>query len=265
MPARRPALVGAPNARDLGGFTGYDGRRVRSGVLFRTPALGRLTDEDVAVLGGLGVACVLDLRGRPEIDAAPPDRLAGTPRMVHVPVHDPRHPVVTYVSAVLLGHDLDAYAALAAEGTPRAMGAIYRWFVADERVRAGFATAARLAVDPANLPLLFHCTAGKDRTGWLAAILLTILGVDRTAIEADYLRTNELTESLREVILAALRRRQPDLDEGAVRAVLEVRPEYLAAGYSEVDRVFGSFDAYLRRGLGLTDDELVAVRKNLLD
>lgn len=259
------ALVGAPNSRDLGGLVGVDGRRVRSGVLIRTGALGRLTDEDAPVLGELGVACVVDLRDASEIAAAPPDRLVGDPRVVHVPVHDPRHPVFTYVSAVLLGHDLNAYAALAQEGTPAAMAGIYRWFVSGESAREGFATAVRLAARATNLPLLFHCSAGKDRTGWLAVILLTALGVDEAAIRADYLRTNDLTESLQEVILRAMQARQPTLDIESVQPVLQVRPDYLDAAYDEVTRVYGSFDRYLRDGLGLTDAVLRELRTYLLE
>ncbi|MEH0842324.1 tyrosine-protein phosphatase [Micromonospora sp. CPCC 205711] len=265
MTGRDWELVGAPNARDLGGLPTADGRRVRAGRLIRTPALGRLIEEDLPVLGKLAPACVVDLRDASEQEVAPADRLVGEPRVVHLPVHDPAHPVFTYVSAVLLGHDLDAYDELAREGTPAAMAAIYRWFVTGESAREGFGTALRLAAEEANLPLLFHCSAGKDRTGWLAVVLLTVLGVEPAAIRADYLRHNELTVSLREVLLAAMVRRQPELDPAAVRPVLEVRAEYLDAAYDEVRRVHGSFDVYLRDGLGVTGELRDALRANLLD
>ncbi|WP_433282182.1 tyrosine-protein phosphatase [Micromonospora sp. CA-244673] len=265
MTGRDWELVGAPNARDLGGLRTSDGRRVRAGRLIRTAALGRLTDEDLPVLGKLAPACVVDLRHATEQAVAPPDRLAGEPRVVHLPVYDSAHPVFTYVSAVLLGHNLDAYEELARDGMPGAMAGIYRWFVTGESAREGFGTAVRLAADGANLPLLFHCSAGKDRTGWLSVVLLTALGVDEPVIRADYLRHNELTESLREVLLAAMTRRRPDLDPAVARPLLEVRPEYLDAAYDEVRRVHGTFDAYLRDGLGLTDATLAGLRANLLD
>jgi protein-tyrosine phosphatase len=92
-----------------------------------------------------------------------------------------------------------------------------------------------------------------------------VLGVDEAAIREDYLRHNELTVSLREVLLEAMRRRRPELDADAVRPVLEVRPEYLDAAYDEVARVHGSFGAYLRDGLGVTDELVSAVRANLLE
>ncbi|GAB3079772.1 tyrosine-protein phosphatase [Micromonospora schwarzwaldensis] len=264
MTGRDWELVGAPNARDLGGLPTTDGRRVRAGRLVRTAALGRLTDEDLPVLGKLGVACVVDLRAAQEQEVAPPDRLVGAPRMVHLPVYDAAHPVFTYVSAVLQGHDLDAYAELAREGMPGAMTAIYRWFVTGEPARAGFGAAVRLAAEAANLPLLFHCSAGKDRTGWLSVVLLTALGVPEPAIRADYLRHNELTESLREVLLSAMTRRRPELDPAVARPLLEVRPEYLDAAYDEVRRVHGSFEAYLRDGLGVTDEVRAELRAGLL-
>ncbi|MEH1031646.1 tyrosine-protein phosphatase [Micromonospora profundi] len=265
MGGRNWELIGAPNARDLGGLVTVDGRRVRPGRLIRTPALGRLTDEDLPVLAKLGPTCVLDLRDHTEIAVAPADRLTGEPRVVHLPVHDPDHPVFTYVSAVLLGHDLDAYAELARQGTAGAMADIYRWFVAGEAARANFGAAVRLAAQPENLPLVYHCSAGKDRTGWLTVILLSALGVDEAAIRAEYLRNNELTDSLRAVLIEAMRRRRPTMDVDAVLPVLEVRPEYLDAGYQEVRLRHGSFDGYLRNGLGLTDDVLTALRAQLLE
>ncbi|MGC1210889.1 MAG: tyrosine-protein phosphatase [Micromonospora sp.] len=265
MSERNWELVGAPNARDLGGLLAADGRRVRAGRLIRTAALGRLTEEDLPVLGKLAPTCVVDLRHASEQDVAPPDRLVGEPRVVHLPVYDPAHPVFTYVSAVLLGHDLAAYDELAREGMPSAMAAIYRWFITGEPARIGFGTAVRLAAEERNLPLLFHCSAGKDRTGWLAVVLLTALGVDEAAIRADYLRHNDLTASLREVLLAAMTRRQPHLDPETARPLLEVRAEYLDAAYDEVRRVHGSFGAYLRDGLGVTDEMVAALRDNLLE
>ena len=123
---------------------------------------------------------------------------------------------------------------------------------AGEAARRQFGAAVRLAADADDLPLLFHCSAGKDRTGWLAVVLLTALGVEQAAIRADYLLTNERSAGLNEVILSAMRRRYPELREESVpTGAGGARESYLDAGYEEVARRYGSFDAYLRDGLGL--------------
>lgn len=257
-------LAGAPNARDLGGLRTADGRLVRSGRLVRAGALGRLTDDDVARLAALDLRTVVDLRDVSEIAAAPPDRLAPGPRVTGLPIYDPRHPVFTYVAAVLEGVDGDDYEALAEEGTPGAMAAIYRWFVSGEGARAGFGGAVRVLAAPGRLPALVHCSVGKDRTGWLSAIVLEILGVPRAGITADYLATNPATAQIAEHILAAMIEQRPDLDPGRLRPIFEAREAYLDAAYGEVERVYGTFDAYLRDGLGVTDDMCAALRSALL-
>jgi protein-tyrosine phosphatase len=259
---RSLGLTGAPNARDLGGVSAADGRTIRSGLVFRAPALGRLTDGDVAALARLGLIDLLDLRHGSEIEMAPPDRLPAGPQVAHIPIFDPAHPVFTYVSAVLLGHDLNRYAALAAEGTPAAMLAIYRWFVRDPAARNGFGTALR-RIAAASGPLLYHCSAGKDRTGWLTALLLAALGVDRPAIVEDYLLTNEVTAVDMDKVVDLLNARKgvpPDV----LRPVLDAAPEYLDAAFAQVDAEFGGLDRYLRAGLGLDDAELAGLRRRLL-
>ncbi len=256
---RTLGLHGAPNARHLGGLRTTGGRRVRPGRLLRTEALGALTDADVRILAGLGPTVVIDLRHPFEIEVTRPDRLPVNQRVVPLPVYDPGHPVFTYVAAVLLGHDVSAYSEMVTEGTSGAMLAIYRWFVADPVAGRMFAGALR-EIASAPGPALFHCSAGKDRTGWLSALLLTILGVERDTVTADYLLSNVYIDSL----LGPLTGRA-GFDMDLALPVLQARPEYLDAAYREADRCFGSFDAYLRLGLGVDDDLREALRETVLD
>lgn len=262
-------LAGSPNTRDLGGLTTVDGRQVRPGMLVRAGALGRLTDSDLPVLAKLGLACRIDLRHDAEIAHAPPDRLPEpTPRPVHLPVFDPSYPAFTHVLALLGQLDPTDRAGGADPAVladpPAAMAEIYRWFVTGTRARASFAAAARVVADPANLPVLFHCSAGKDRTGWLTVILLTALGVDRATIRDDYLRSNTDNAALQQILIDLVVAHRPGVDVAAIRPMLEARPEYLDAGYAEADRRYGSFDGYLRTGLGLDDRVLIALRTQLL-
>jgi protein-tyrosine phosphatase len=263
--ARRSlGLTGAPNARDLGGWPAGEGTgTVRFGLVYRAPALGRLTDQDIDRLDRCGLTDLLDLRHGSEIDVAPPDRLPAGPQVAHIPVFDPAHPVFTYVSAVLLGHDVSASADLGTAGTPGAMRGIYRWFVASPAARAGFATAMHRIAD-ATGPLLFHCSAGKDRTGWLAAVLLSALGADPGTIRADYLLTNELSAAGNEAIIAALASRR-GIDPDLLRPVLAAAPEYLDEAFHQVTGDYGSMDGYLRVGLGLDERAIERLRTRLLE
>lgn len=262
--AVQPWLVGATNARDLGGLPTRDGRRVRPGVLFRAPALGRLTDADVEALAAVGLVEVIDLRFGSEIMQAPPDRLPAGPHLAHVPVHDPDHPVFEFATALLSGVDTPQSRELRAAGAYPAMCAVYAAFVTSEAARAGFARAAQRVLACRGRPVLWHCSFGKDRTGWLSAILLGALGVEPAAIEADYLRTNtDLAGVVGKLVDSAWRKR--GIEPGLVRPVLAAAPGYLAAAYAEVERGYGDFDRYLAEGLGLDALELVEFRDAVLE
>jgi len=235
---------------------------VRLGLVYRAPALGRLTEQDVTRLGACRLTDLLDLRHGSEIEVAPPDRLPPGPHVAHIPVFDPAHPVFTYVSAVLLGHDLAAYDELGAEGTPGAMFAIYRWFVASPGGRGAFAKALRRIVD-ATGPLLYHCSAGKDRTGWLTAMVLTALGADRDTVYADYELTNEVSAAGNEALLSAIAKSR-GVDVEQLRPVLVADPRYLDEAFAAADRDFGGIDGYLRDGLDLDEEDIARLRARLL-
>lgn len=259
---RQLGLAGAPNARDLGGLPTAAGRRVRPGVLLRAGALGRLTDSDVETLGRLRLALVIDLRHDSEIEQTPPDRLPPGPRLLRLPVYDPRHPVFSYVSAMLLGRAEAVPPELAGQGTPGAMREVYRWFVTGEPARRQFAAAVR-AITAADGPVLFHCSAGKDRTGWLAALLLHAVGVGDDLVMADYLLSNDHGGAVAEALAGALHRRHR-VDPEVLRPLLSARREYLEAAYQQVDRSYGGMAGYLRDGLGLRPRERAALRDRML-
>ena len=263
MQTTQPWLTGAAGARDLGGLATTDGRRVRPGALFRAPALGRLTDADLTTLAAAGLIEVIDLRYGQEIVDSPPDRLPAGPHVAHIPIHDPAHPVFNFVTELLSGAPTPEAAQLRHSGASAAMVGVYQAFVGSAMVRDGLGRAAQRVVAAAGRPVLYHCSMGKDRTGWLTAVLLGALGVDRTAIEADYLRTNgELVEVTEKLVNSAWVKR--GIPAELVRPVLAAAPEYLAAAYARAEAEYGSFDGYLRDGLGLTDDDQQALRAHLL-
>jgi protein-tyrosine phosphatase len=261
-------LVNATNARDLGGLVTADGRRVRSGLVFRANALNRLTDDDVEAVAKLGLACVVDLRSEREVEMVGPDRLPTPPpaRLVALPLSDANNGAFAAVAVILKGETsdlLDAGAALDSDLLAREMVRVYRWLATSEPGRAGVATVLRMMAEPDGLPLLFHCTAGKDRTGWLAAVLLSILGVDRDTIMADYLRTNELSGTSVDFIVGRLEGKVPN--PSAVLPMIQARPEYLLEAFAAVEEDYGDLPTYLRTGLALEESTVDTLRTVLLD
>jgi protein-tyrosine phosphatase len=265
VPGRSLGLEGALNARDLGGYRTADGRTVRSGVALRGDALHRATDADLAVLAALGVRHVIDLRGLNEVAENGEDRLPVGAELEAQPVFATDHDIYASLRDTLAAQDADAQRELLGDGgAERMMVSMYGWFVTDPQIRARFAATVRALTRPERLPLFFHCTAGKDRTGWTAAIVLTALGVDRETVYADYLLTNERTDGLIGRILARLGTqgvmREPEL----MRPVMRADRTYLDAAFAAAAAGWPTFHAFLREGLGLTDVELEALRENLL-
>ncbi|WP_020522672.1 tyrosine-protein phosphatase [Catelliglobosispora koreensis] len=238
-------LAGLPNARDLGGYRTVDGREVRQGVLFRADAPVRATEDDLKSLAALNCMQVIDLRGAQEIEMFGMVTW-GVPRE-HLPVSDAAQEIVGLI------RESSVHAAEA----ERLMISMYRGFVSQEPARAQFAIALHRITT--NSPLLFHCTAGKDRTGWLSAIVLTALGVDRETVMADYLLTNERFTTGRGAVgrghlLKALSELVADVND--VLPVLDARPAYLQAAFDEVDACYGTFEDFLKQGLNTDVDRM---------
>ena len=245
------SLEGAPNFRDLGGYETRDGRRVRTGQLFRSGVLSDITDADVAMLESLGIATVVDLRSPDEI-AARPNRLPRGAMTVEIPVVDVSMSP-TRITAKLEAGDTDGIGA--------------EMLLTGNRVFARelhevFARVLHLAMDAAHRPMVFHCTAGKDRTGFVSAIVLLALDVPRETVVDDYLHSNTRLAERHSQVLAQAGARLADLEP--LRALLDVRREYLEAGLEAIDADYGSVDAYLRDGLGVTDDERARFMGELL-
>ena len=228
MTARLPDT---PNFRDLGGIATPAGARTRTGLFFRSPALHDLSDRDADALAKLDPAAVIDFRGTAEA-AAHASNLPGTlaDRRVSLPV-EPQ--IAQHLRTAL------ARGVLTAEVAETLMRDAYRSY-AEEHI-ATFKTFLRMLSDCAGRPVVFHCTAGKDRTGFAAALVLGALGVDRQAIEADYLRTNDLWTPRRELMAMVPGSARP--------AVFGVQSAYLHAGLSALDRRYGSIDAFAEEAM----------------
>ncbi|MFE5584491.1 tyrosine-protein phosphatase [Kitasatospora sp. NPDC056531] len=263
---RSLGLSGAVNARDLGGYRTADGRAVRGGVALRSDGLNHVTAEDLGPLGALGLRRVVDLRSAEEIREAGPDRLPGSVTLHHLPLLATDFDIHLTLRSALSDRSARKQRALLGGGrAPAMMTGLYRWFVTDAQARERFADLLRLLAAPDGVPLLFHCSAGKDRTGWAAALVLTALGVDRETVLADYLLTNERSAPVVTRVLDDFGSRGLMREPELLLPVFRADRAYLDAAFAEVEAGWSGFDAFWREGLGLDEDVLTGLRTNLLD
>ena len=230
LPDRSLNLAGASNFRDLGGYRVADGRVVRWRRLFRSDHLAALTASDTQVLESLGVTRALDFRGGSERAAA----AYQLPGVVQHPL--PIEPTVVQGMQGILA----AGETLTAQRTVELMCLTYRNFVRHNAPRFAELFAQMLRSDA---PLVFHCTAGKDRTGYAAALILLALGVPRSAVMHDYLLTNDYYRMPTA--------RDPRVTQEVLDVLWRVQSEFLDASLQTVDEDFGGLDAYLAKQLGV--------------
>lgn len=253
-----PLLSAAPNFRDLGGYATHDGRTVRRGVLYRSDALTGAADGGLGGLDRLGLRQLVDLRTPHERERAPdlvPDSAEYAPVRVQAD---------TALGANLsgaLGDPQLALALLADNGAERFMHAVYRELVTDAAALSGYGELVERAAHGPTA-LVFHCTAGKDRTGWGAAVLLTLLGVPRATVVEDYLLSNSRQANAERWMRGLIR--GTGIGWELVAPMARVRSAYLETAFTEVERVFGSFEGYVRDGLGAGSTTVSALRSRML-
>ncbi|MEU8623093.1 tyrosine-protein phosphatase [Streptomyces sp. NPDC048623] len=261
MPAIPAATVA--NLRDLGTLPLGPGRSVREGLVFRSGQLDRLDPADAAV-AGLGLRTVVDFRTDAERNARP-DRLPAGGRLLVADVLADFLAISGLPPAARL-KTLLSDPALAEEhlGGGRAQAAFvrtYRAFVSTGSARASYGALLTELGDPAAGPLLFHCTAGKDRTGWAAAIVLTLLGADERTVMAEYLAVNPGVREVYAPLIEGFTAQGGDPE--LALALIGVVPEYLEAALDEVAVRHGSMEKYVREGLGVPDEVVDVVRRRL--
>ncbi len=257
-PDRQVALQGAFNFRDVGGLATARGREVRRGLLFRSDSLSRLTPADLRTVQGLGLRTVVDLRTTRE-RASAPDRLPRGQgiRCVHLPMRDPTVPESR----------LRLMAQLVYRGPSTDLGALLRQHYEAFAFQCGASVGAlvRLVADDASLPLLVHCTAGKDRTGFTMAVVLRILSVAMDDVLADHLVTNELLRPALPRYVRMLRWLSLGrLTKDQMMPLLEARAEDLENVLREIEVRHGSMGRWLEEGCGVGRDVREGIVRGLV-
>jgi len=246
-----PRLAGMDNFRDIAGTTtAYTTRHdgvMRAGVFYRANALTP-TAADLAVLNGLGISDVYDLRT--------PSEIADTPDTLPAGAH---YTNIDIIGSTTSGSNITNISFSSAAQARAMMEETNRAFVSDAGMRGQF-TVLFNELASADGAALFHCTAGKDRTGWTAAVLLSIAGVDDATIMSNYLATNDYTAARVAATLAAM----PASMAEVYAPLLGVEASYLQAGLDEVTAEYGSMDNYLKQGLGLTQETIYVLRGKMV-
>jgi protein-tyrosine phosphatase len=211
-----------------------------------------LNETDVIALQQLGLKLICDLRLEVERSVRPNPHIAGV-EAIRVDV------------AAGSRYSASALHELAKDGNPSAVlnfiKGVYRDFVDLRSARQAYRELVERMADPGSLPMLFHCTGGKDRTGWGQAILLSILDVPRETITADYALTDHF---LSPAALDHVRESMPGLDEHTFNTLVRADPVYLATAFDAVHERYGSFANYLQRGLQLDERIIGQIRANFL-
>lgn len=261
VPSTEPELAGVRNFRDVGGLPTVDGRRVKQGVLFRSGHLAHATDEDAAFLSSLGLHTIFDFRNAADQRLEGPDVTLPGVRNVNLPLTDPADGA-EFWQMVRDGNLDDLRAALAEGQAANRMITSYRAIIT-ERTAEHSQVLHSLAED--SVPALMHCAAGKDRAGLSIAVTLLAVGVERDAIEADYLESNATHRRYKVHRSSASKdAMSPEVME-LLSPLFDARATYLTAAFEQVEQTWGSTDRYLEEGLKLTSARRERLRERLLD
>jgi protein-tyrosine phosphatase len=259
-------LSGAWNFRDVADTAG-----LKRGRFFRSGELSRLDDAGRELIRRLGITDVADLRSPREVERRGPGRVPDG-----VAVHLLPFPDVAATDGAA-PHEASFQRIMSEKSTDEDVEVAADRYMTEEYRRFPTLGGAQRAVHrvvtllAAGRPVITHCFAGKDRTGFTVALVLEALGVDRDVIMADFLRSNDAVPQLREQILHQIRNRSDDADPEAVtfaeaqltNGVLGVREQYLFAARQSIEDNFGSVEGYLRAA-GVTTEDVSRLRGELL-
>ena len=259
---RHVPLAGQPNFRDLGGYEAADGRRVKWGFVYRSGELSQLSEDDVGKLGALGIKTVVDLRSPEEVSARGEGRVPPGSEVQSMPVAS--SDVFAKLIPMFLKGDFS-------QVPPDLLERVNRLLVTDYAAQYG--GLLRVLGDPASRPLVFHCTQGKDRAGFGAAMVLSALDVPWGTVVEDYLLSNHYRKQENDRMLGMIRsfaasQGGPDAEEIAfarVEGLLYVKEQSLQAAHAEIVDRHGSVEAFLIEGLGCSAEGLARLRDDLLE
>lgn len=263
---RHIPLEGEPNFRDLGGFETADGKRVRSGTVYRSGKLSTLSNADVGKLEELGIKTVVNFLSPNEIAHDGADRVPEGVEEISIPI-DPKTGLEGILEDLIDARKTGDFSKIPVDVNPE----IHRVLVGEAREQ--YAELFRIISDPEKRPIVFHCSHGVHRTGTAAAVLLSALGVPWDEVRDDYLLSNECRKEQNEKRidqlcgLAGKNAGIPpeEVDTRNIEAFYILDGSYIDASKETIGEDYGSMDNYLTEGLGLSGEEIEALRSSLLE
>lgn len=246
-----------PNLRDLGGYQTEDGATIVAGLIYRSNQLSDIKPDDMQMLAELKLKNAFDLRTKAERDKRPEELPPGVNYVVVDVLADSPQAGPAQLEKLMADPKV-ANTELGSGKVEAGFKASYREFVTLPSAQREFRKMFLAFGDKQQLPALFHCTTGKDRTGWAAAAFLTLMGVPKDKVYEDYLRSNDY-------ILTAYKKHIDAFvaaggDAKIPKAILGVKKEYLDAAFDEMQTKYGSIEKYFADGLGINTVQQQALR-----
>ncbi|NSW52505.1 MAG: tyrosine-protein phosphatase [Anaerolineae bacterium] len=256
-PSHRLPLRSINNLRDLGGYPAADGKTVRRGLLYRSGHLGKVSRGDAAKLAALQLHTVIDFRSAEEKQRHP-DRLpAGHAiRVLELPILDEGNAAM--MQDMRRRYEQNDFDGL---DTVAVMAHTYRQFPLD--FHDAYRQFVQAVLEANGQPVLWHCTAGKDRAGFAAALLLRLLGAEYAVIEQDYLLSGKYIHPDRQLMVMILLTKGPR-PVRLMRPLWQVRAAWLRGAFAAIDEHWGSFDTFTRQALGLSAEDVARLQELLL-
>ena len=261
------------NARDLGGYIMQDGRRLRDGMLLRSAHLADATDEDLQYLSSIPIAKVIDFRKDIEMNGKT-DRMVPGAEYIRLEI-DASGKIVSQATEdekrLFTGNkqfDVKKFMVMAAFNpmAQRIAQQMYPNLTNDPECRKQFKQFFRLILDTANGAILYHCTQGKDRTGFASALILAALGAGRDTIVADFDATNRVyEEDVRQCCQNVRLMGGKENEIATVKSFLGANTDNFIKALESIDREFGTMEAYLKGPIGLTEQDILTLRERYLE
>lgn len=264
-------ISGLNNFRDMGGFTGAGGKRVKWGLLYRSNHLYNLTPQAQAYLEGLQVKTIIDYRSVNEIAKSPNDFIgenetfhldatAQTAELAAQFAAEPSNEDLALIESVI--HNIPAELI---NGQGGQVIEQYRHFVLSDKSKKAFKAMINVLLDSANAPNIQHCRGGKDRTGYGALLILSMLGVSERDIIADYMLTGANRLVRNKAKMAAYRKITDNQDVlDYLLTLIDTREAFIVETLNTMKALSGSVNSYIKDELGFTDADFVRMQENYL-